>query len=66
MTRPDTDWVAPYRPRRPRIRFGADTRQGRRNACLRRMAGRIFAFALALTLAIYALGWALSVAPTMQ
>jgi hypothetical protein len=59
------DWKTPYL-RAPRIRFALDTRQGRRRARLRRLAARIFCFAVALTLGIYALGWALGNAPTLQ
>ncbi|MBW3635015.1 MAG: hypothetical protein KY445_00945 [Armatimonadetes bacterium] len=60
-----SDWTAPYR-RAPRIDFRADTRQGRRERAVRGWAIRIICFAVILTASVYALGWALSVAPTLQ
>lgn len=65
MKHPQPDWTTPYR-KPPRLRFGADTREARKWAKLRRLCIRIFCFAVVLTLGIYALGWALSVAPTLQ
>ena len=50
----------------PKPNFYADTREARRAAKLRRLLCHAILFALLVAGSLFALGWALSVAPTMK
>ena len=65
MKHHNPQWTARYE-NPSRIRFFLDTREGRQRTRWGRMALRIASFVLVMTLMLFALGWALGVAPTMQ